>query len=64
MKIITYKCNLCQDIIQKENIYKYYWKSDIIPQQYILLSWNALEECDKHICKQCIINIQRSNIKL
>ena len=59
MREITYICNLCgRDELSSEatkHFKSFYWKSDKIPQGYILS--NNLDSCDKHICKDCINTI-------
>jgi len=58
MKIVTYQCDLCKEKKDKAELKAYYWKSDIMPQGYVLqdISHNG-QECDKHICTECIKNI-------
>ena len=54
-KQITYKCNLCGEEKDSQEFYAFYWKADIIPQNYVLTK--DIDSCDKHICEKCIITI-------
>jgi hypothetical protein len=53
MKIVKYKCNLCQEEKERAELTAFYFKCDIMPQRYILTK-SKIDECDKHICDECI----------
>jgi hypothetical protein len=56
MKIVKYKCNLCQEEKERAELTAFYFKCDIIPQRYVL-DKSKIDECDKHICEKCIETI-------
>lgn len=53
MKKITYHCNLCGEEKDKSKIIAFYFKSDTVPQKYVLDA-NRINDCDKHLCINCI----------
>jgi len=53
MKKVTYHCNLCREKKERTEIIAMYYKCDIIPQRYVL-DKSKIDECDNHICEQCI----------
>jgi hypothetical protein len=52
MKIVTYKCNLCGEIKQKNDLQEMYFRSAPLPQTFVLQ--NVSDNCDRHICYKCI----------
>ncbi len=56
----TYKCDLCREVKDKNELVCLYWKSDIIPQQYIFT--RAVDLADKHLCPTCIDLIKNLEI--
>lgn len=50
----TYYCNLCGDERKKDELYKFYFDSARMPQQFVLLKMAAIPETDRHICKSCV----------
>lgn len=52
MKTTTYKCNLCLEVKNKSELLSMYWKSDKIPQGYVI--HDNVSKSDKHICVGCI----------
>lgn len=56
MKITKFKCNLCEEDRDKTEFTAFYFKCDIIPQRYVL-DKSKINECDKHICENCIQTI-------
>lgn len=64
MRIITYKCDFCREEIKDlNNLKTIYWKSDILPQRYILKNVDKQEPTDKQICIDCIEMIRGAEIK-
>jgi len=62
MKVTEWFCNLCREKKEVKELKTLFYKSDILPQQYVLLSedWN---KSDKHICNNCIEIIKQSKSK-
>ena len=60
MRKEEYFCNLCGEKNEKENLKTLFWKSDTIPQRYVLLN-DGWKTSDKHICKNCIELINENN---
>ena len=55
MRTVSYKCDVCrEDIKDLSNLRTIYWKSDIIPQRYILQDVRINDPLDKQICLDCI----------
>lgn len=52
MKEVKYKCNLCGEVKQPEDMKCMYWCSNIIPQRYVING--SLDNSDKHICLDCL----------
>lgn len=59
MKKIDFFCNLCQEKTDKMYLKALYFDCGQIPQKYIL-EYNRINDCDKHICFNCIKIIQES----
>lgn len=53
MKIVKYKCNLCNEDKKREELTAFYFKCDIIPQRYVL-DKTKINDCDTHICDDCL----------
>lgn len=53
MKTVKYHCDLCREEKEKSELKTLFFKSDIIPQRYVLLGGNT-DKSDKHICNDCI----------
>lgn len=60
MKKIEYTCNLCNEVKPSKDLLCFYFKCDIIPQQYVLT--NNVDSSGTHICKKCIDVIKNSAI--
>lgn len=50
---MRHNCNLCLEQKEREEITAFYFKSDITPQRYVL-DKSKINDCDKHICNNCI----------
>ncbi len=59
MKKVEFFCNLCGDKKDKKDLKALYFDSAQIPQKYIL-EYNRINDCDKHICLDCIKIIKES----
>jgi hypothetical protein len=70
MKLVTYQCNLCDEKMDAQNayriLYQYYCTSSVWPFKFELrtVTLSNTNECDRHICKNCITNIVQSNIEI
>lgn len=53
MRKTTYQCNLCRETKDKKQMIALYFKSATIPQRYVL-DRSKIDDCDNHICEQCI----------
>lgn len=62
MKKIEFKCNMCWDIFDRKDLYCMYWKSNILPQQYVLSV--DVDKSDKHICKNCLKLIKETPLNV
>lgn len=60
MKNVKYICDLCKEEKSKLDLACFYFKCDIIPQQYMVVS--NLDLSDKHICLSCIQTIKNSKL--
>lgn len=52
MEKVIYSCNLCGEKKDKEDLYSLYWRSDAIPQRYVIDKDEKVSH--KHICTNCI----------
>jgi len=59
MRKVEYFCNLCSEKTEREELKTIYFKSDITPQRYVILT-DELDKSDKHICIKCISLIKCS----
>lgn len=64
MRKVIYHCDLCREEIKDlSNLFTIYWKSDKIPQGYVLTPVNKNDNIDKQICIDCIQMIKGIEIK-
>jgi len=55
MRTVTYKCDFCREEIKDlTNLRTIYWKSDIMPQRYVLTEVRPNDPLDRQICLPCI----------
>lgn len=52
MKKVEYKCNLCSEVRNKEDLKCMFYNLAVIPQNYYIS--DDLTKSDIHICKDCI----------
>ena len=57
MKKETFSCNLCRTEKDKKELKSFYFKCDIIPQQFVI--HNDISVSDVHICSNCLIVIEK-----
>lgn len=59
MREVIYKCDFCRETIKDLNkLRTIYWKSDIMPQRYVLVPVQSNDHLDKQICVNCLIMIK------
>lgn len=59
MRTVTYNCDLCREKKDRTEVYTMFWKSDILPQRFILTPTKSDNIIDRQICIDCIKEIQQ-----
>ena len=55
MRKVIYNCDFCREEIKDLNLLRtIYWKSDIMPQRYVLQSVSPNDPLDRQICLPCL----------